>query len=224
MRQQSIALSLLACITLGMPVACGDGDSSSSPIETGIAKDKPVSQMTPDEAQKICDAVAQTATEKLQSAEVQKGICGFTGYMAASGVDMEDLTAADVGTGSIDPATACQETYTACMAQPPTAEATETIESCEIPELDCAATVGEVEACLNEATSSMSKLLKALPDCSDLGKELDQNAIMSAIPQKCLELQTKCPEAFSGVTTDDSFASAARALSLVKTVRKMQRQ
>ena len=187
----SILLAGLAAVTA---VACGGSDDggkggSSAPgkVESGAPASTPATQLTDAQVKSFCDSASQAAAATLESGEARQAMCGFSGYFVAS------LGAAS---GGGDPAATCKMVYDECLKAP--AETTQS--ECTKPSSTCTATVGEIETCLNDSMAQLQQMLKTLPGCDDVGKDVQDPMLgMGETPPSCQVVEEKCPEVLDDV-------------------------
>ncbi len=221
----SFSALFCSCLVVGLCSACGGdtdsdknkNDDQKTTVDSGVPAETEIRDMTTEQEQQLCTEVQRVVTEELVPSEVQPAICGAVGYMAAVEGSVDSL---GEGEAVADPSAAaelCQQAYEECMAQE-SDQVSEPIdpENCDLSESECTATVGEIEACLNETNEKMDSLLGALPSCDDLEDEWNPALLVTAIPTSCLVLQEKCPEALGSASTslDDAVSSGTEALSL----------
>lgn len=193
------ALALLLMLgAVAMASACGDddGDSGSATVDSGLPEDKKISDLDEQEVEALCDA-AESATEDLIGPEFQ-----CVAVALFFGVFSED-------------AEACQTTFDLCSADPeqfledsgfePDPE--EGDDECNIDDIpeDCDATVGEIEACLNEQVAFLQGLTRNF-QCAELLADFDgESNPLEPNGPACQVLEQKCP----GFIEDDDDANNA---------------
>jgi hypothetical protein len=170
--------------------ACGsdDGDkggSGASKIESGAPASTPANQLSDSQVKAFCDSAARAGAAAFGTQDAKQALCGFSGYF---------LSLASGGSG--DAAGVCKMAYDECLKAP----AETSTSTCEKPSATCTATIGEIEACLNDSMAQVSQMLEALPGCDDVGKPLDGAApTEQQSPASCQVVQQKCPEALDQV-------------------------
>lgn len=186
---------LLAGLAAVAAVACGGSDEggkgggSTTPgkVESGAPASTPANQLTDAQVKSFCDSASQAFGATLSSGEAQQGLCGFSAYFVAS------LGSAS---GGGDPAATCKMVYDECLKTPPQS----TQEECTKPSATCTATVGEIEACLNDSMAQLQQMLKSLPGCDDVGTQVEDPMLGTGEqPASCQVVQQKCPEALDEV-------------------------
>lgn len=159
-----LLLPILASCLLSF-TACGDDDEG-----LGVDSSKSLSEVTPAEAQEICDW-----GDTLISEDDDKMIgCYIEGIFA-------------------DQSGGCQAAFDACMAAP--AEVDDTDDSCDIDTLPACAsevTVGEMETCMRAQAESFTTLGKSL-SCESTSGDLEN---LDDMPAACEAANTKCPALF----------------------------
>lgn len=159
--------------------ACGDDDDESS----GPSGDTAISDLSPSEAQQICDAGFAQLSSTF-STQVQ---CEFVGIFTAA------------LTGGL-PA-ACTAARDACVQTPPATLQTFSCDPIAAPDLvGCNATVNQFNGCISEAITQLQTLLSAFT-CANIDN-LDQAQLveLEALSDlsledytSCAALQTACP-------------------------------
>lgn len=172
-------------------VACGSDDggkggSGTSKIESGAPASTPANQLSDSQVKAFCDSAAKAGAAALGTQDAKQALCGFSGYFLAT------LASSSGGDG----ASACKTAYDECLKAP----AETSTSTCEKPSATCTATIGEIEACLNDSMAQVSQILKSLPGCDDVGKPLDGAApTEDQSPASCQVVKQKCPEALDQV-------------------------
>jgi len=168
-------------LTALLGAACG-GDT----FDTGVDEGKSVGSVSPDEASRICEAIAGYTRDKLREPSCRlAGIAAFT-------VAALNPTAADAELQG-----ACRKAYDDCSAPEATAPMSP---SCNPPPGSCTATVGELEACVGDLGQEVDKALDVLPACNALSRASLRGGDMQrppavADPASCQSFRTKCPGA-----------------------------
>lgn len=161
---------------------------SSSGVSSGVDQNKPASEVTDEEAQKVCEAARSYSESKIT---VDLG-CRFAGATAAglayalSGgqLSVEDLRAA------------CEEGVELCKdEQDDDGDDDSSCDSATARPAACDATVGDIEACLTAQIDTFSEFLGSVPSCADLTEEelSDLREIESPeTPSECSSLPVAC--------------------------------
>lgn len=160
----------------------GTGGSGSGSVDSGAPEGTPANELTDAQVTALCESMGKAAQTAL-GADAQEATCGFTAYFVAS------LTPEG------DAAAACQTAYDECLREPTDT----TQEECTKPSESCTATVGEIEACLNDSLAQVKKLLSGLPGCEDVGKDVGTPSLGGTSPPSCQVVQEKCPEVLDNV-------------------------
>jgi len=174
------ALSFLCAPALVAMVGC----SSDVTFTSGVDKTKKVSEVTPDEAQTLCENAAATAQDFAES--VKDDLCVFVGAITGAFAG---------GLGGGDPVVLCEAAVADCKSQE--LEPVDTTDcNAEAQIANCDATIEEIEACYNDSLEATTTALAAIgsQSCSDLltGAEPNISVDVSA-PASCTALQQKCP-------------------------------
>jgi hypothetical protein len=161
MRIENRTAIIIATLIVGTNLAagCGDGDSGSPDVTTGIAPNKLLSDVTTDEAAQACENLQAGFEARLSRDVLVRSICTIFGAAFAD-------TPAD-----------CAEARDACIeeANDPTAVANG--DAPDIDELqfecdggaaltECTSTVGELEVCFNDLLDQVSTALSSIT-CDD---------------------------------------------------------
>ncbi len=173
------ALALLCTPALIAFVGCSSDVTFSSGVD-GATK---ISEVTPDQAQSICDASAAAGKE---FAEANKdGLCALAASFAG----------AFGAVGGGDPAALCQTALDECKAQP---LETTGVSTCNVAvaATGCEATVAEMEDCYNESLSALADIYGELggKSCTDLTTaSTDNTPVVAATPSAACAALAKCP-------------------------------
>jgi hypothetical protein len=172
-----VALTAVAC---GGSSDSDESGGSSGKIETSIPEGTLASELSDEQTKELCQAAGDAAQATLGSAAVKGYGCGFTAYLAASFTPNDD--------------SACTRFYDECMKAP---VETDDADECEKPSSACQATVGELQACWNDALAQSLEGLSQLPGCDDVGKAdaIGEEPAAVDMPASCEVVQQKCPEA-----------------------------
>lgn len=163
---------------------CG-GDEDGGGFSSGVSGSKRVDQLTPAEEKTFCDK--GDAFFSSDANNVAAGSCRFAAqiFLAALG---GNLSAAQKET-------ACNDAVMECLAEEPEDEPN----MCEATK-DCAATVAEVEACVNDSWKRLKDYLNETPSCAKIAAGATAAAFPSS-PMSCQDLKKKCPNDDSDFTT-----------------------
>jgi hypothetical protein len=186
------ALGLTAGVCLP---ACGSSKSSdggSSTFSSGVSKNQSLGTISAGDLKSLCDAFASYGTSNASSQK--SSVCKFNGFTAA--------LVQSLGTAKTDAdlRKACADAVTSCESKPASADAGTS--TCTKPASTCTATVGELETCVNDSSSSLDKAVAGVPACSTLtAKDLQPSDAgpLSTFrqPASCLTLNQKCPGGLS---------------------------
>lgn len=183
------ALSFICAPALVAFVGC----ASDVTFTSGVDGAKKVSDVTPDEAQTICDNAEATAREFVEDSKA--GFCALAGGVA--GV---------FGGGEA----ACEVARASCESQEP--EITENTCNADVMAPDCEATIAELEACYNDSLESLQTVFDELggKSCAELIADSGSGDALGNVgtPASCTALASKCPGLDIGVpATGTSTAS-----------------
>lgn len=156
----------------------GSGSAAPGKVDSGAPDNTPASDLTDDQVAAFCDSLGKAAQDVI-GADAKKATCGLAAYVAT----------AFSGAMGAEAAMVCKSSYDECLAEPD-----ETDEECTKPSDSCTATVGELEACMNDTLTQAKAALVGLPNCDDLGKEIELPAEGES-PASCKVVEQKCPEA-----------------------------
>ena len=189
---------------VGFWAGCGGGSSSSpdaappsSPdaaphLSSGVSASKPLNTLTPAEQQKLCEATAAFLQAAVTQQQQTALTCKIAGISAAQ--------------GSSSPAADCTKATNDCLAANPSTSSLPDggASSCTLPASTCTATVGQYEACANDAPGALPRAAAALPDCTHVTATTNPEALLlpllTAFPASCQQLTARCPDAVSGLT------------------------
>ena len=173
----------LSVMVLG---ACGGGDSNGT-YSSGVDKSKAGSSMTTDEKSKFCSS----AIRHSMSAVSKESMCKVMA-VAFSAIVLLDNKATNATLQS-----ACKSTFDGCMADSKTVStepSASDMKDCATEVAACRATTAEIEACINDYTVEVNKVMGAIPSCSALTlTSASMDEPKTAEPASCKALATKCP-------------------------------
>ncbi|MBN2529368.1 MAG: hypothetical protein JXR76_23475 [Deltaproteobacteria bacterium] len=211
-----IRIFIMASLAIGLLLGCdtGSDNDSSNDVKLPVAEDTPASELTDEEAQKVCAAIYDVVSGQLESAQkqIEDVKC------LAVGIMMTSMTI-QMGGSDTDIAATCNETKASCEngeMDDMMAQYMEGVETEEITEEDfcdgasegledCDATTGEVADCVvamfNTQMTAMTSMFNDLPQCSELTSEsLEQlvdsfdNESEPETPEACKIVEQKCPK------------------------------
>jgi hypothetical protein len=161
----TITVLALASTTPG----CG-----GSGIDSGVPADRPVSELSPGEADQLCRAISSYVADNLSVSEQRRAECTISAL------------------GTATTASACQTAVAECIATPdPTPPVS--IECTDIGTTACPATVGEIEACLEQRVDIYSGRMAEV-QCSAAGNLETLTRLSPPIetPAACTSLPAGC--------------------------------
>ncbi len=161
-----------------MAVTCGGNGAA---FTSGVNKDAELGSLSEDDARKVCTALQTFLTDNF-APDIKELSCRGAGLTAG----------AFVSGGLPQKQAACTTAYDQCLARP----ANDPIgSSCEKPASTCRATVGELEACINDMVPILDQVKGALPTCQEftggipsLPSNLEQPASCKTVDSKCEDL------------------------------------
>ncbi|MET0413216.1 MAG: hypothetical protein ABW217_18060 [Polyangiaceae bacterium] len=166
--------------------ACG-GNSQDPPgsgaLDTGIAEDKPLGDVTDAEAVQACNRLGAALEERLPGAFISRQTC----------------TLFAIGETSVS---ACNSGRDDCIADSEEVDVYDPSD-CEDTNADelqgCTATVGELETCTDEYTNELKDLLDRL-SCDNVGTSRANDVTLGTLiayrlPDSCTSVQERCPNA-----------------------------
>lgn len=183
----AVGLSVVMTVACGGSDDGGGGGAGTETVDSGLPPGTPANQLTDAQAEALCQSAGKAADAAV-GASAQQATCGFAAYFAAS-----------FSPGG-DAAAACKMAYDECLKQP-----LDTTEKCTKPRSTCTATVGEIEACLNDSFVQIKQLLAGLPGCDDVGKDVAEPSLQSTSPASCDVVKAKCPEVLANVPDSGTF-------------------
>lgn len=166
--------------------ACGDGGGGG--FSSGVDSSKPLNKLSASESEKICKAGQEWVKTSLEPKLKEFG-CKLDSAFA-SALSPDDASAR----------AACKMAFDMCLKAPPSMDMQ--MSACSAAPSTCTATVGEVEACINEYPAAFDELNKAFPSCDMLTKASTTSAPkLTSLDQSpaCKALQMKCPGYNSGL-------------------------
>ena len=136
---------------------------------------------------KVCDALADVVNTTI-GADSERFACTLAGAIAGTKTDAS-------GKMTIDKA-ACKEAMDQCLMMSSSATTT-TMETCNIDQakselMDCNATVGELQSCIDATVGAFHDLIGSL-SCDDVSLTTMTASPNVQTPAACQTLQTKCP-------------------------------
>ncbi|MDX2021980.1 MAG: hypothetical protein SF187_17210 [Deltaproteobacteria bacterium] len=158
-------------------------------FSTNVTPSKPLNQLTPQEAQKVCEATTTYVGKGLQDATFTDLVCRIAGLVSVLNVPDAEVQAT------------CTKAYNACKAAPAPMELP-TGACGETQTTQCTATVAEYEACVNELPSDLKAINAVVASCDRATKNsvVALVAIPSLLGPACTALNKKCPSEFNGLT------------------------
>jgi hypothetical protein len=182
--------SIIAALVLVLS-GCGDGALT---LNTGVSPKVPLSDVTDDEAMKICLAVVGYIDDLLPRTRVEQVVCTMAGVGAEAALG---------GSGQ------CEVTRDQCLEDPPAVESIADGISCDSASADAfadceGATVGDIEQCFSDLGKRLDSILDQIT-CSKLGGDSDAaDALTEELttafddanqPESCRRLSEACPAA-----------------------------
>jgi hypothetical protein len=178
-------LLLTACL--------GCGESALS-LDTGVSPKTPLSDVSDEEAMKICVAIVQYIDALLPPSRIQVTACTMAGVGAEAVLG---------GSGQ------CEVTRDQCLENPPAIDPLLSSSSCDSASADAlagcdGATVGDVERCVSDLGRTLDSILDQIT-CSSLGGDSTAGEALVGDfeasfdeenqPESCRRLSEACPEA-----------------------------
>jgi hypothetical protein len=167
--------------------ACGDdsgsGVAAETYIDTGIAPDRNVADLSAAEKQRLCEEVAEAALGVLQDPRIADGFCTLAGIAGSLLVPAQERERA------------CEEFVAACTTPATFPDLTVLGANCGDPSPTCDATVGEIEACSNAAIGSLDAFYLNLT-CSGVA-ELTVVPALARPATGCASVQAHCPDLYA---------------------------
>jgi hypothetical protein len=192
MNQRSRWLLSTSCTLVVAFAACSSSDDQKpgGTFSSGLPPSSTLGTLSDSDWAKFCGAASAYAEANSGGVDTSCKLAGITaaGFAALSGA----MTDADVQK-------ACTDTFNQCKAA--TADAGPGTNDCtRKPGASCTATVGEVEACLNDRAAATQAAAASIPACesltlaqfrmpADAGSGTDT-------PQSCKVASQKCPGLF----------------------------
>jgi hypothetical protein len=163
------------------------GFGGSGPVSTGLPADATLSALDSEQAAQVCQAVADAAGALLSESEITRLACTI-----AALTELSFMT--DSSEVSIDQAM-CDQLVSTCMSA---AGGGDSFYSCDADTLDlagCNATIGELEACIDDALSLAGTITSVL-SCETLAnpERIDPSALQDVMEvATCSAVQEQCP-------------------------------
>ncbi|HEY8377485.1 MAG TPA: hypothetical protein VIK91_13410 [Nannocystis sp.] len=169
----------LVALLLASP-ACKEGEKSDEAAISGLPdEDRKVSDLTVKERQQLCDTTTDYRRREISDEEIRRARCSFEGAFVAVAL----------GGGDVD---ACVAARDECLAKPMPI-AGEEPPRCDFEGKRCTATVGEVEACIEEYVTATQAFFEAL-DCVRLVSEAGKlEAPEFEHGEACRRIERSCP-------------------------------
>ena len=185
MRHEITVLAAVAVLFIGMMACDGGGGDGGGGTNVDLGDDgKVASSMSQAEAEQACKSVSAQMKKAYEEAGGEHLTCLAMASFAKA------MAGGDVA--------ACQQSYDSCMENPDEESGDDCEEAYEGFK-DCNATLGEVEACMNDQIAAMEEgyaEAKKL-NCSSTEEELKALGEMfgseEEISQACKTVQEKCP-------------------------------
>jgi hypothetical protein len=165
-------------------LACG-GDRSSR-FASGIDGDRPLVDLTPAEAERLCTSAQTWAKDAIPLFKRAMLVCksGALAALALAGGQHPGQFQA-----------VCQQTYERCLER---SGMTPAAVNCPTPGPGCTATVADYEACLNDFPASFDRTVAAIPSCDMLTLDAIFTSGFTAaaiLPPSCAAFERSCPGA-----------------------------
>jgi len=183
-------ISFALVLSVGALTNCGGG--SSSGVNSGVDPAKPADDITDDEAERICEAMADYAASQLNEKEVTCKSEGLT-YAVAAAIG---------GRNEADMQAACQDAYDGCMEDAPEPDGTDCSDATgDAAMCDDSVTVGDVETCATDKVDAYAEVVDQIPSCSEItmdkleeiGDQLGQGGAGPEQPASCDDVVDACP-------------------------------
>lgn len=168
--------------------ACGGSDSGSQSrdkFSSGLPSVTPIAEIADSDVAQFCTAFSGWAAKVLPESRLKPAVCRLTGI----------ATSILVSGGS---AAVCAEIYNECMTMPLDEENALLFDDAACAssiKKPCAATIGDIEACL----SAIPGAIDAIPSCdkiSSIDGDDDLEALLN--PPACAKVEQTCPGFLSG--------------------------
>lgn len=174
-------LSPLPLVALLGLFACKEDEATAQSTISDLPANKKVSELSAAEQQQLCEAAATYSTREIDEDEVRRAVCSLQGIVLAS--TLHD--------GSVD---ACITARDECLAAPEKPAHVESGErTCSIDWPTCEATVGELDACIEEVVTDLKSFYMEL-DCGNIGKyKAEMPSKQPELGEACRRVQTNCP-------------------------------
>lgn len=179
-------------LALQSVVACGSAEDGDGSIGLGVDPNKQGQDLTADEFEAICRAVADYAQDKFDSRSVRIATCRWTAAaLAAPGAEPNTML--------------CESTYEACTdcidregCEGPEPRGEVEGPGCSSPDVpqECSSTVAEIEACFTARIDQYVSPFFAAPACDELGDAPDIPHLDEGleVPEMCEPVRKNCPE------------------------------
>jgi len=151
--------SLVVPLALGT-TACGGGSHTRS-LDSGIADDRPIADLSQAEVTQLCEAMGEFFAAAQDDLELRRATCIFQ----------------VLGSHTTSTPEACETAVSACAAEPSPGDVTVDC-STVTPLPECDALVGDFEVCATDQVNAFSDALGSL-DCSLAGSP-DLDAMLEA--------------------------------------------
>jgi hypothetical protein len=180
--------TIIAMLSLAL-VSCGDG---SLTLNTGVAPSTPLSEISDDDANKICVALGEYIGELIPQDRIERIACTIAGAAAEATLG---------GSGQ------CEVTRDQCLEDPPEVDTFEDGFACEEFDADAFsgcddATVGDLEDCIGDLGARVDRILDQIT-CANLGGDISAGEDLFADfaesfeeenqPESCKRLRDACP-------------------------------
>jgi hypothetical protein len=190
------AFGLAALVLVPACSSSSEDGPNSSTFSTGLPPSQSLGSISDADLKTLCAAASSFANDLVN----HDSACLIAGYDAAAVQHLLGTAQTDA-----DLQKACTDAETACKNDPARdAGTTTTTQTCRKPPASCTATVGEYEACVNDAKAAYQMQFSSLSTCAALTAadlrmpEGGPTATPSNQPASCKVVSTKCP---SGVAT-----------------------
>ncbi len=176
-------IGAVVLVSAVVATACG-----SSGVSSGVDPNKSASEVTDDEAKKVCEA-AQSYSESKITVDLGCRLAGVTTAAVANALSGGELSVEDLRA-------ACDEGVELCKDErEDDGDDDSTCDSATARPAACDATVGEIETCLTAQVDAFAESLGSIPSCADLTAE-DFAELGEAetpeTPSECSSLPVAC--------------------------------
>jgi hypothetical protein len=183
--------NLLGLIAVGALVGCGGGSGGSSGFSTSAPSGTEVQNLTPSQANQLCDEVNGYLMKQLDSPT----LCQAAAVAGTATEAMMDSTLTDAQLQEVCSLAATQICSLLTADGGASGSADGGASSCGST-AGCTATVAQLSACVNDTGASLSTFEKMFPTCSMVTRaglaSVNQDA-SPAEPGSCKTLDTSCP-------------------------------